>query len=323
MEFLLPDLTGLIVAGLLLLLACALGGLSDWLVSSFGRAPVIGGFVSRDLAPWLRDGANAVTRARKASWNFATGLSNWLGDILTKPLIYAYNFAASVVQKIRYIYDQVIPDAENRALNYALGLTQTLRIGFDQEIAQYRADLQGDYATLNARITAVENAAFGRAASAEAQAVSVAHGLVSGTITDLDTTADHIVSLVWPDAPLDVQALREAIGIDFPGISDLLGALGGLGTAGLVGLMIRAIAGTATVTELAEQCTIPNCRNLSQLGRDLAELASVASEAALIGWLVFCVTEPQAAARDIYDVAYAPFRDIASNASRLFGGPGL
>jgi len=323
MEFELPDLGGIVGGGFLLILAAAGALLAPLLALTLGRAPVIGGWVNREIVPWLRDASDSVIKRYAPNWRFLAGLWNWAQDITTKPLIYAYNFAASVVQTIRYICGQVIPDAENRALNYALGLTQTLRIGFDQEIAQYRADLQGDYATLNARITAVENAAFGRAATGEAQAVKYATGLVHGTVTDLDNYADEAIRIAWPDADGDIAALRKVIGSDFPGINDLLGALGGLGTAGLVGLMIRAIAGTATVTELAEQCTIPNCRNLSQLGRDLAELASDASEAALIGWLIFCVTDPVAAAADIQTVALNPLRDVAYAASRLFGGPSL
>ena len=323
MEFELPDLPGLVGGGFLLLIAAALYLLAPLLSLTLGRAPVIGGWVNREIVPWMRDASDTIIKRYSPNWHFLSGFINWVTDITTKPLIYAYNFAASVVQTIRYICGQVIPDAENRALNYALGLFHEARVLWDDQIGAVESVWDSRYDTLQARLSAVEKAAFGEAATAEAQAVKYATGLVHGTVTDLDNYADEAIRIAWPDADGDIAALRKVIGSDFPGINDLLGALGGLGTAGLVGLMIRAIAGTATVTELAEQCTIPNCRNLSQLGRDLAELASDASEAALIGWLIFCVTDPVAAAADIQTVALNPLRDVAYAASRLFGGPSL
>jgi len=321
MQFALPDLAGFVAAGFLLLLACAIGLLAALLANTLGKAPIIGPWVNRDLVPWCRDGQRKVLAGASATWHFATGMINWAWDILTKPLIYLYHYASASWQWLQTLFTQTIPDAENRVVNYALNLAGELRAGFDAQVKAVENDLRGDYNALAARITNVENAAFGEAAKAEAQAVTVAHGLVSGLTTDLDHTADSIVSVVWPDAVDDVQALRRAIGTGFPGVNDLLGALGGLGTAGLLGLLIRSLAGTAAVTELATDCIVPNCENLGQLGKDLAELTSVASEAALIAWLVFCVTDPAGAARDIQLVALNPLRTVMGNFSRLVGGP--
>ena len=114
MEFLLPDIGAVAAALVLLAIACGLALLAALLASTLGHAPVIGGWVSRDLAGWLRDGANAVLKASKATWHFAAGLFNWAQDILTKPLIYLLNMGISAYRWLSVLFTQTIPDAENR-----------------------------------------------------------------------------------------------------------------------------------------------------------------------------------------------------------------
>ena len=319
MEFLLPDLSGVVAAGFLLLVACALILLAALLANTFGHTPVIGGWVKRDLAGWIRDAGNGVLKASKASWHFAAGLFNWTQDILTKPLVYLLNLGVSLYRWINHLYTQALPDLENRVTAYAARLFDRAGADLNHAVAALDGNLVREVANLTARITAVENAAFGAASEAEAHAVSVATGLVGSTVTDLDRTADSVISTVWPDAAGDVQALRGAIGTGFPGVDELLGALGGLGTAGLVGLLIRAVAGTAAVTELATDCIVPNCRNLGQFGQDLENLLAAGSLAALVAWLAAGVSDPGGWAADMQDVAYPLGQRWTAAANGMFG----
>jgi len=391
MQFVLVDLSGFAAAGFLLLLAAAAALIAVVLANTLGKAPVIGPWVARDLAGWFRDASNALIKASSATWHFMTGMFNWAQDILTKPLIYAYNFAASAVKAINTLFTQTIPDAENRALNYALGLVRTAEADADHLFTVARTDIDAvartaaaqaetlfkeaeSYAdravsdlrtAVDAAITAAERTAASEVSAAEqalaAGITSLGHDVandlaglatstnsdiarlakditaegqavaavasanlaaaVSGIYTDLDTWGNRAVAEVWPDADADIDALRQAIGSGFPDINGLLGDLAGLGAAGLLGALIRSIAGTAAVTELAADCIVPNCQNLSQLGRDLQELLSLASTAAMIAWLVFAVTDPAGAAADIQDVALNPLRTVITDASHLFGGP--
>ena len=41
----------------------------------------------------------------------------------------------------------------------------------------------------------------------------------------------------------------------------------------------------------------------------------------MLAWIVFAVTDPEGAARDIQDVALNPLRDVITGAAHLFGGP--
>jgi len=391
MQFALPDLAGFVAAGLLLLLACALSGIIYLLANSLGKAPVIGGWVTRDVNGWLTDARNALLKASSATWHFATGMINWAWDILTKPLIYLYHYATAAWQWLNVLFTQTIPDAENRVLNYALSrfdaaeadaahlftvaerytgteiaAAEHLAAELFAEAESYAgkavaaaetalaadiravqqaaaADLTAAERALTSTINSVATAAdkdlaslagqtntdIGRLANdvvsevTKAEAIAAANlaAVQAGIYTDLEQWGDQAVSHVWPDAAQDIAALRQTLGADFPWLNDLLGALGGLGSVGIAGALIRAIAGAEVVTNLADQCIIPNCRNLSGLGSDLAELLQAASVAAMVAWLVFCVTDPAGAATDIQDVLLNPLRVVVTDASHLFGGP--
>lgn len=143
----------------------------------------------------------------------------------------------------------------------------------------------------------------------------------AGLYTDLDTWGTQAVADAWPDAVHDLEALRQTLGADFPWLNELLPALAGAGALGLLGALTRSMAAANVITNLADDCIIPTCRNLSQLGNVLSELGSLAGDAALVAWLIFCVTDPNAAAQDMFDVAFEPLSEVVSSVSHLFGGP--
>ena len=209
MQFALPDLAGFVAAGVLLLIACGLILLAALLAGTLGKAPVIGGWVSRDLAGWLRDAGNAVLSASKATWHFATGLFNWAQDILTKPLIYLFKWALSAYQWLHVLFTQTIPDAENRALNYAAGLVDTAEADASHlfavaerdtaslvDTAELRAAaLFHDAETYAARLTSDAEkslaAAIQAAEAAALSAVAAAERTLTGSIAAAVTGADN------------------------------------------------------------------------------------------------------------------------------------
>jgi hypothetical protein len=389
MAFAVPDLAGFAAAALLLVLAVAIGLLASLLANTLGNAPVIGGWVSRDLVGWLTDARNGVLKAADATWHFATGMVNWLTDITTKPLIYLGDFAIRVWNDVQTLKDVTIPDALNSAANYAASARQAAEVYAAAAVSAVSHDLAADLATAEARaaqltagaetyaaglvsaaerdlsaaIAAVSHAesaglsaaelaltagisstaatayrdlaglagstdadiarlaaditAEGQAVAAGAQAALAA--VQGGIYTDLETWGDRAVSQAWPDALQDIQSLRNTLGEDFPWLADLAGALAGAGAAGLLGALIRSIAGTQAIVRLADDCIVPNCRNLSGLGNDLAELAGLAATAAMLAWGVFLVTDPAGWAQDTYDLGGPVVTDITNGAARLFG----
>lgn len=143
---------------------------------------------------------------------------------------------------------------------------------------------------------------------------------VGGIYTDLETWGDKAVSEAWPDAQGDINALRGTLGADFPWLNDLLGALGGLGAAGLAGALIRSMATSHALTRLADDCIVPQCRNLGGLSNDLGNLLSDASTAAMLAWLIFGVADPAGWARETADVAGPIASGLATTAGHLFRG---
>jgi hypothetical protein len=389
MAFAVPDLAGFAAACLLLVLAVAIGLLAALLANTLGKAPVIGGWVSRDLVGWLTDARNGVLKAADATWHFATGMVNWLIDITTKPLVYLGDFAIRIWSDVQTLKNVTIPDFLNSAANYAAAARQgaevfaaaavatashdlsaavthaeaeavmlshdaeayaaglvsaaerdlsaaisqvshaessaltaaelALSAGISATAATAYRDLAGLAGSANADIArlAGDITAEGQAVAAGAQAALAA--VQGGIYTDLETWGDRAVSVAWPDAAGDIASLRRTLGADFPWLNDLAGALAGAGAAGLAGALIRSMAGTQAIVRLADDCIVPNCRNLSGLGSDLSELASAAATAAMLAWVVFLVTDPDGWAQDTFRLGGPVVADVTNAAARLFG----
>lgn len=174
-------------------------------------------------------------------------------------------------------------------------------------------------AEVTAADTALQRDITAAAAAAQATAISTAEGYARVIYTDIDNWGTQALDRVWPDADQAIDGLRQALGGGFPDVQDLLGALGGLGAAGLLGALIRSLAGTAALTQLAEDCIVPNCRNLSQFGRDLQGLLGDVPAAAMLAWFIFLVADPSGWAADTYAAGEAVATAATTAARDLLG----
>lgn len=156
-------------------------------------------------------------------------------------------------------------------------------------------------------------------ASAEALAFSQVTALGRGIVTDLEQTGEAALHIAWPDAIPDIEALRQVLGADFPDIQALLDMLAGAGAAGLLHALVSSLAGTAAITKLAADCIVPNCRNLSGVGRFFQSLFADATDAALFAWLAEGVADPARWAADTQTMLGAIATDTASAARTLMG----
>lgn len=191
------------------------------------------------------------------------------------------------------------------------------------EIAGDVATLEGDIARLDtwtvAAVGQLERDLVSQVASAEALAFSQVQALQRGIVTDLETTGEAALQLAWPDAIPDIEALRQALGADFPDIRALLGLLSGAGAAGLLHALITSLAGTQAITKLATDCIVPNCRNLGGLGNFLNQLFADATDLALIAWLAEGVRNPHGWAGETDALLGSIATDTASAARTLLG----
>ena len=201
--------------------------------------------------------------------------------------------------------------AAERTLSHAI---TSVASAASADIAALAAQANGSISQLARDIITSEQAV---AAAAAANLAAVQQGIY----TDLEQWGDQAVSHVWPDAAQDIAGLQRTLGGDFPWLNDLAGALGGLGAAGLAGALVRSIAGTEAITRLAEECIIPNCRNLSGFGNMLNDLLGAASLAALMAFIAEGVDNPGGWARDVQAVADPLGRRWAAAGAGMFGAP--
>jgi len=391
MPIALGDLGAAAAALFLLLIAAALWVLTQLLVNTLGKAPVIGSWISNTLAGWLNDARNAILSAAGSTWHGLIDLINWGNSLFTSILVHAvqfYDSASAAISRIVYVrlpelagsaYSQAlslfdsaraeVTSAYDQAVSYAAGLVSSaeswvtaqltqlaleassLFTRAEQDAAALVSQAESDAASLitqastalQAEITQAEQLAASEVstlaasvqsavnqlasditsgvAGAEALAYSQLQAAVGGITTDLETIGDSAVSLAWPDAVPDLQALKGVLGSDFPWLNDLLGLLAGAGTAGLLGALIRSMATSQAVTKLATDCIVPNCRNLGGYGNDLANLLSGLEDAALLAWLVQMVTDPSGWASDLASEGAPISQGAVSAATSLLGVP--
>lgn len=209
--------------------------------------------------------------------------------------------------------------AEADTANAIVAASTTLRAELIADVATLEGDIrQLDTWTVAAVHQLGADLTHGLA-SAEALAFAQVQALQQGIVTDLEQTGQAALQLAWPDAIPDIEALRQALGADFPDIRKLLGLLSGAGAAGLLHALITSLAGTQAITKLATDCIVPNCRNLGGLGSFLGQLFADATDLALIAWLAEGVANPGRWAADTDALLGSIATDTASAARTLLG----
>lgn len=130
----------------------------------------------------------------------------------------------------------------------------------------------------------------------EAYAQTTATDAVGALATDLD----HAISSTLAGIYTDVDgAVQDAVGVITTGDADILAALKAFPAS--VPLDIAGLASLTGVTSLTlarylRDCGLPNCQNLSQLGRDLQALLGLVEDASFLAFLVELVRHPSGAA---------------------------
>lgn len=127
-------------------------------------------------------------------------------------------------------------------------------------------------------------------AAAEKQAVTDTLGTLTQAVTASATATAAVVD----------GAVAGALDVAGDGFTDITAGLRSIDWAkvtDIAGLTVATGAVAATLARYLEQCGMPNCRNLSQYGRYLQDLAGDAALAALLAMLVDVVHDPEGAAQ--------------------------
>jgi hypothetical protein len=197
---------------------------------------------------------------------------------------------------------------ETKVAALTSGLAATIAADVSADLSSVFAKvtaLSTEIANLSASLPGEITASVGQAVSALAGYVDVeASRAVAGVWDDIGTAVDGAIGVAG-DADTDITDALKEFAKAVP--TDLVGVLAGVGTL------------TLAMTRYLEDCGIPNCRNLSGLGRDLQALLGLVDDAAFIGLIVAMVTDPGAAAGDVTDALGGIASDTINAAQSLFG----
>lgn len=156
-------------------------------------------------------------------------------------------------------------------------------------------------------------------AQAHAYADRAGHDAQVAAINQLNTSATAHIAQDWQGIRDETDALLGEIGADFPKVAaDLRDLPISLPTTVPVALS-AALAAAIPMLRLARDCTVPNCRNLSRFGRDLADMEAAVEGVDVFAWLAEMVTHPGSAAADLAADLTGPAQAVVTDARDLLG----
>lgn len=183
--------------------------------------------------------------------------------------------------------------------------------------------LEGDIMSIrgyaDSLISSLDNSLRALIADGIREAETTAQTLIGAAITDIDHDAAAAVEAVWPDVKAGVDGVIDVAAGGFTDATDLLKGLDLSKAAGLVGAGAAALVGVSALLHLAEDCTIPNCKNLSGFGRDLQALLGLVSDGALIAFLADAASNPAGTAEAISSTIGGAYSDVARGLESLIG----
>lgn len=152
--------------------------------------------------------------------------------------------------------------------------------------------------------------AYADAAAIAAASTAIA-GLTGVLVTDLDQ--------LWPAVD---TAIGDVIDVAAGGFTDVVSDLQNL-ARDVPGSLPAAIAASLAVAvpllRLAKDCTIPNCRNLSQVGRDLQELFGAVETGALLALVGEAARNPEGTADVLTGTLGPVLRAAGDQAEHMVG----
>lgn len=242
----------------------------------------------------------------------ARGLVAATAAQLSGAIHYYYNGAIREIRSVDANLSDAIHYYYKAAVADAAALVRTAEADLTREIAQASGTAAGAVSTAEAYTKA---AVAGALVTAGTQAATTAEATVGALVTDVDNTLAPAVTGVIDD----VGSLVGVLGTDFPDVSSVLRELDLSKVGSLAGGLLGALSITRALTRLAEDCTVPNCRNLSKYGRDLQALLGVVEGAAFLGLITDMVRNPEPTAVAIEGALGSVARDTAAGVRDLIG----
>jgi hypothetical protein len=185
-----------------------------------------------------------------------------------------------------------------RALNASIARAAAVA---HAETVAVAGTLQSAEADLSAAIRAAESAA------------------VAGAIGIIDTDIAHVGQAVAAGVTDAVDAAVGAAAGEFGDILDWVRAIPREAVTDIAGVTAISTAVAGALARYLERCGLPNCRNLSKVGRDLQSLFTLVEDGVLLAALVEMIADPEGAARELRSILAGPVDALTDGARSLLG----
>lgn len=218
---------------------------------------------------------------------------NWadhLYNVAHAEIVAAEAFAISWADHIYNVAHAEISNVFNSAISWADHLYNAVRAELYSQIALVRAEA-------TALFRAAENDTRIAIQGAETFAQAVA-------IKEADAAIAAVTGVLVTDIPglwgATIGAIDDIEKVAAGGLTDAIDTLRGIDRSlpASIPAAITAVLGLALATaKLERDCVIPNCQNLSQVGRDIQALFGVVEDGALLAFLGAAIANPSGTAR--------------------------
>lgn len=251
---------------------------------------------------------SAIAAAENAAIGVAQNLYNqahaYAAGLYNQAIAFATAQSAAAISEAQHLYNLSIGFATNNGAA-VLHEAQALYNQSVQHADALASQLDNEARTL---ANAAEQAGKSAAIAAETAAINAVTGPL---ITDLPN--------VWPALGKAVDGIIDAAA---GGLTDAIDWAKGFDHAIPIsaGATLAATLPIVTsLTKLAEDCVIPNCKNLSQFGKDLQNLFGIIEDAAFLGLLAEFFTNPAGAANEVKSILVPVMDATVGAAENLIG----
>lgn len=299
--------------------------------ATFGEIIATLNWLRHTLVPGLINTARTALQAGiTAANNNANHLYNLAitnaANLYHQALAYADGVGANAISQAQHLY--------NLAIGYVDSHVAGLESDIANGVARAEAYANGLVAGAEADAQHLYNLAVGAGQDAASAALNAAQGAIgqvardaqtaanlaaAAALTTLEGEAARALAGVWPDVSAAAQGVITTAGTDFAGaISDIKG-IDWTKTVDIAGSIAGTAAIAASMAKLAEQCVIPNCRNLSGIGRELQQILGAVEGVGFLAFITEMLTDPQGAATDAVNILVPVFQDTYNSARHLIG----
>lgn len=180
------------------------------------------------------------------------------------------------------------------------------------QVLDLRNDVNGAVSAINGTMRNLYNDALAYADKAAAAAAGKALSAVTAD-------ARSELAAVWPSITSAVAGAATAAEGDFADVTAQLRAASKAVPVSIPGALAAIGALAVPMIKLAEDCTIPNCKNLSQLGRDFQSLLGLVEDGALLAFVVEAIHDPSGTADSVASEVSSVMGTAASAFDSLIG----